>query len=271
MSTATSPLAPPAPAANPATRAEQELLLRHLADDVRGRLAGDHPDRKVIRHRRPSQELQLGILPPLPQPDPDGHETPEQLARRINRPPSQIGVNFNLVPNGDEAAIDVAASFSFYVQRYPELDEQRAQAGQQQSAADDTGTMRPAVPLPGDDAGTGSDANGPRQAADGADGTAVRRTAPPPPRAGRRRRADGSSDLAEVWERFDIVTDRLPVVLDLTQGSRGSVRIPLDTAIAPCARRTTARPQERLPLPRQPAAAERRHAGHRRRLLAGHS
>jgi Helicase conserved C-terminal domain len=229
MSTATSPLAPPAPAANPGTRAEQELLLRHLADDIRGRLAGDHPDRKVIRHRRPSQELQLGILPPLPQPDPDGHETPEQLARRINRPPSQIGVNFNLLPNGDEAAVDVAASFSFYVQRYPDLDEQRAQAGQQQSAADGAGNDGTGA-VTDENAGTGSDANGPRQAADGDDGTAGRNGAAAASRT--KKKADGSSDLAEIWERFDIVTDRLPVVLDLTQGSRGSVRIPLDTAVA---------------------------------------
>src|ERR1019366_8004097 len=105
-------------------------------DGSRGRLAGDHPSRQVIRHRNPSQELQLGVLPALPEPDPDGGETPEQLARRLNRPPSQMGVNFNLPPDSGQAAVEVAASFSFYVQRYPSVEEQRTQSGQQQAAAD---------------------------------------------------------------------------------------------------------------------------------------
>jgi hypothetical protein len=173
--------------------------------------------------------LQLGVLPPLPQPDPDGNETPEQLARRINRPPSQIGVNFNLLAD-DEAGVDVAASFSFYVQRYPELDEQRAQSGQQQSASDaghpdangavaeEEGGTRSESNAPG---GTSEDAGDDVAARDGAAGGASAAT----------RKAGGSSDLVEVWERFDIVTDRIPVALDLTQGDRGSRRIPLDTAV----------------------------------------
>ena len=233
MNTATTPLAPAAPAAGPATPAEQELLLGHLADDVRGRLAGDHPSRKVIRHRRPSQELQLGVLPALPEPDPDGHETAEQLARRINRPPSQIGVNFNLLPDGDQAAIDVAASFSFYVQRYPEFDDQRAQVGQQQSTGDN-GDDDASGPIAKEGAAAGAESGGSGGTPEaGVDDAAVHREGGASNGASAKKKTGaGSSDLVEVWERFDIVTDRIPVVLDLTEGSRGSVRIPLDTSIA---------------------------------------
>lgn len=211
MSTVTTPVAA---AATPTTPAEQEVLLAHLSDNVRGRLAGDHASRKVIRHRRPGQELQLGVLPPLPQPDPDSHETAEQLARRINRPPSQMGVVFNLAPDADQAAIEVTGAFSFYVQRYPDFDVQRAQAGTQQGAAtdDDTGgaaTGDGAATAASVDAGTtGGGANA------------------------KKKGAGGSSDLVEVWERFDIATDRLPVTLDLIEGNRGSVLIPLDANVA---------------------------------------
>ena len=52
MSTATPPVAPNPTASNLTAPAEQEILLGHLADNVRARLAGDHPSRKIIRHRR---------------------------------------------------------------------------------------------------------------------------------------------------------------------------------------------------------------------------
>lgn len=216
MSTATPPVAP---TATPTTPAEQEVLLGHLSDNVRARLAGDHPSRKVIRHRRPGQELQLGVLPALPQPDADSHETAEQLARRINRPPSQMGLVFNLAPDADQAAIEVAGAFSFYVQRYPDFEVQRAQSGTQEAASDadlPTGDGAGATAATGGAAGaaaTGDVANG-----DG--GAKLKKKA-----------ASGSSDLVEVWERFDIATGRLPVTLDLSQGNRGSVRIPLDADV----------------------------------------
>ena len=137
MSTVTPPVAATATTATPTTPLEQEILLGHLSDNVRGRLAGDHASRKIIRQRRPGQELQLGVLPALPQPDVDSHETPAQLAQRINRPPSQIGVNFNLTPDAGQAAVDVAASFSFYVQRYP---------GSRSSARSPATSRRPTTP-----------------------------------------------------------------------------------------------------------------------------
>ena len=226
MNTATIAARPAGARREPGHPAEQELLLGHLADDVRGRLAGDHPDRKVIRHRRPSQELQLGVLPALPQPDPDGHETPEQLARRINRPPSQIGVNFNLLPDGDRGAVDVAASFSFYVQRYPEFDDQRAQAGQQQSTGDD-GAMTPAVPLPRTDAAAGAESGGPGGTAEAAS------TMQPCTRGGagdgasaKKKTGSGPPTLSRSGSDSTSSPTDLPVVLDLTRAAAGPCASP---------------------------------------------
>ncbi|MFL6143198.1 MAG: helicase-related protein [Labedaea sp.] len=218
MSTAIPPVASATTTAIPTTPAEQEVLLGHLSDNLRARLAGDHASRKVIRHRRPGQELQLGVLPPLPQPDPDSHETAEQLARRINRPPSQVGVVFNLAPDTDQAAIEVTGAFSFYLQRYPNLDVQRAQAGTQQTAGDAAGD---AATNDGDNAAATADATATAATGDGSTGNGK----------AKKTGAAGSSDLVEVWERFDVATGRLAVSLDLSQGNRGSVRIPLDADV----------------------------------------
>ena len=120
----------------PTIPAEQELLVGHLSEDTRARLAGDHPDRAVIRQQRPGMVLALGVLPALPQPDPAGTETAQQLARRIGRPPSQMGASFHVQPDGEEVVLGVEADFSVYVQNYPDRAEQAAARGVATAAAD---------------------------------------------------------------------------------------------------------------------------------------
>lgn len=77
---------------------------------------------KRIVERRPSQLLQLGVLPPLPADDTDRGITGEQVARERNLPPSHIGVVFELNPDPSVTEVELAfdASFLFYVQRYPQ-------------------------------------------------------------------------------------------------------------------------------------------------------
>lgn len=106
--------------------ADHELLARHLSDHARGLLAGDAPERRIIEQRRPSKVLQLGILPPLPVVEPGSDETPQELARRWGEPPSTMSLDFLLRMPSEErvAQIEVAAAFSFYVQRYPTRAEQ---------------------------------------------------------------------------------------------------------------------------------------------------
>lgn len=199
--TKTPPNAPPAAT----TPAEQELLAQHLSEQTRSRLAGDHPERRFIRDRHPSQVLQLGVLPPLPQPDDNSHESPQDLARRIGRAPSQMGLHFVVTPDDKgAAAVSFDAAFSFYVQRYPELDHQREVAAV-------------AVGSGGSDAGENGDA-GDGEGQGGDKGNA-------------RRRSAGSSDLAEVWERFDIHIGERTLVLDTDSGTRGREFVDLDAEV----------------------------------------
>lgn len=175
---------------------DQEIVVRHLAEQSRALLAGDHPEKKVIRQQRPSQVLQLGILPPLPTPDADSKETAQELAQRFNRPPSQMGLSFIVRPDGDHVEIEAVGEFSFYVQRYPERDEQRAHQGNTQDGAASDGND-------GDAGGAGKAGGG----------------------------TEGRSRLVELYERFDIQSDRLRFEIDVTKGDRGSKRISLDPAV----------------------------------------
>ncbi len=126
----------PATAIPEATADEQLLLVEHLHSRLRDQFSGGAPEFEELRRRYPSKVLQLGVIPPLPQPDPDTGETPEQFAKRLRRPPSNIGLDFELqqAPDGT-ATVDVEARFSFYVQRYPDLDAQKEfYAGGQEQA-----------------------------------------------------------------------------------------------------------------------------------------
>jgi hypothetical protein len=172
---------------------EQEILVAHLSEAVRAGLAGDAPDRWLIHDRRPSQVLQLGVLPALPCPDPESGETPEQLAQRLRRTPSQLGFTFRLRPDPDgSAVVELAASFSCYLQRYPELDDQRRALGSEGSPATDSD---------------------------------------PKTKNGGKSESTGSSDLAEIWERFDIDASPFELTLKLSGAERGSERVELDSAV----------------------------------------
>lgn len=106
----------------PATPHEQFALVDHLQRRLRDRFSGASPEFEEIRQRYPSKVLQLGVIPPLPQPDPETGETPEQFAKRLNRPPSNIGLDFEVerAPDGS-CTIELEAAFTHYVQRYPDL------------------------------------------------------------------------------------------------------------------------------------------------------
>lgn len=108
-----------------ATPAEELRLVRHLHGRLRQLFSGSALEFEEIRERYPSKVLQLGVVPPLPEPDPDTHETAEQFAKRLRRPPSNIGLDFELEPDPDgKASVDVEGRFSFYLQRYPDRDAQ---------------------------------------------------------------------------------------------------------------------------------------------------
>jgi len=121
MSTTTEPLT----AVPDATADEQLRLVEHLHTRLRDQFSGAAPEFEELRGRYPSKVLQLGVIPPLPEPDPDTGETPEQFAKRLRRPPSNIGLDFEVdqAPDGT-ATVEVEARFAFYVQRYPDRDAQ---------------------------------------------------------------------------------------------------------------------------------------------------
>jgi hypothetical protein len=110
--------------------ADQEALVRYLAQRTRDRLSGDAAELADIQER-PSQVLQLGVLPPLPPPDPDRGLTSEQVAQERRLPPSHIGAVFHLDPEPDatQATLEVQAAFLFYVQVYPDRETQAAYQG----------------------------------------------------------------------------------------------------------------------------------------------
>ena len=104
-----------------ATPAEELALVEHLHTRLRELFSGAAPEYEEIRERYPSKVLQLGVVPPLPEPDPDTHETPEQFAKRLRRPPSNLGLDFEMQRGpGGEMAVEVEGRFSTYVQRYPD-------------------------------------------------------------------------------------------------------------------------------------------------------
>ena len=119
---------------------EQLLVVEHLQSRLRDQFSGSAPEFEEVRRRYPSKVLQLGVIPPLPDPDPDTGETPEQFAKRLRRAPSNIGLDFEIeqAPNGT-ATVEVEGRFSYYVQRYPDRDAQAEfyAGGQEQATRDE--------------------------------------------------------------------------------------------------------------------------------------
>lgn len=196
---------PPRPAWR-ATPAEEERMAAHLAEVARVRFSGDGPDHAVIRGAFPGKVLQLGVLPALPQPSADDPLTPEQLAQRIGQAPSTMGLDFRLRLHNGEGALDVRSRFAFYVQRYPDRDEQAAFYSDEDPAGREN-----------DETDAGAD---PQQtpSADGGGGGAK----------AARHDADKTMVLMPKFERFDIDIGEQVAV----SGSRGSVTVDLSAAVA---------------------------------------
>lgn len=115
----------PAVAVPDATPDEELGLVEHFHTRLCELFSGSALELAEIRGRYPNKVLQLGVIPPLPEPDPDTGETPEQFAKRLRRPPSNIGLDFEVERAPDRTAtIEVDTRFAFYVQRYPDRDAQ---------------------------------------------------------------------------------------------------------------------------------------------------
>ncbi len=175
---------------------DQERIVRHLAKRVQEQLNGRAPEMALL-DQRPSQLLQLGVLPPLPTPDDDSGMTPEQLAREWGKPPSHLGFTFTLspAPSSASANFELEADFVFYIQRYPTLDDQRAAQGVEESENEDD-----------QEPSTGSDAQ-----------------------------HTGTIPVAERFERVEIDSGRFGVTLDLTK-MRDRLTISLDDVLDPILR-----------------------------------
>jgi Helicase conserved C-terminal domain len=178
---------------------DQELIVQHLAARVRQQLNGRAPEMALL-NQRPSQLLQLGVLPPLPTPGEDSGMTPEQLAREWGKPPSHLGFTFTLRPDPGIAAVsfELRSDFLFYVQRYPTLDDQRAAQGLDEGGGENS-----------------------QDNEEGNPGTSGQHS--------------GTVPVVERFERVHIDSGRLPVTLDLTK-MRDRLTIPLDDVIDPVLR-----------------------------------
>ena len=208
----------------------------------------------VVRHQRPGMVLALGVLPALPQPDPDSGETPAQLARRIGRPPSQLGFTTRVTPDNDKVTLGVEADFSFYVQRYPDRAEQAAARGS--GATGNGGNGAPA----GD--GTDGVTSGGAGTEDGTPGTGGGAAGKPKAAPDHRpRRGVGAlRHLHRPPPARPRPRLRRARLAHHPAGRQGPRR----------ARPRAHRPEHRLPVPHRPAAAQRRDRRHRRGVLEGH-
>lgn len=114
-----------------ASSADQETLVRHLADVVRGRLAGSDQHGQQIVGREPTELVVLGVLDPrdnLP-PPPSRPDLPDEPGVPVDvLPPSEMGVTVWVDPPADAAQVcfDVTASFAVYLPMLPTWDQQQA-------------------------------------------------------------------------------------------------------------------------------------------------
>ena len=205
-------IAPPPPETGieppAATPAEQETLVRHLAEHARGLHAGDSPERAVIRQRFPGKVLQLGVLPALPTPDPTTGETPEELARKLNHAPSAMSLDFLVErPAGGTPTLETHAAFSVYLQRYPDRGEQERFHTGGRAAPDDQDD--------GDDGGANGDGEDGGGTSGGGD-------------AGGHGGGPRNMRLYNLFERFDISSERITVTLT---GERGEDELDLHDAV----------------------------------------
>lgn len=200
-----------------ATPQEQLNLLDHLQRRLSEQFSGSAPEFDVITDRYPGKVLQLGVIPPLPKPDPDSPETPEQFAKRLRRAPSNIGLDFEVEPRPDgTCTIAVEGRFSYYLQRYPDLASQRefysdGQEEQTREDADETETAPAEAAAAGQDPDATSSHNG------------------KPDTASKEKTAEVNVRLRPVFKRYIVETARIAVRLS---GPVGEDVLPLDGQIA---------------------------------------
>lgn len=226
---------------------DQERIVRHLAETVRRELAGEdvrHPgDRKFITNVKPSRTLQLGVLRPLPAPDPpadddeessdgtgstdgaageqlDPHSAP--IPDDFGGAPPTMGLDFVVEPVAGKAVIELGGHFAVYVQRYPELNEQRKHWAIE-IKEDGTVVLPEQAPPEDEDAGddTGAD--------DVSNGDKGKK---------KRRRRQRQMSLFPKYERFDIDLGAIRVELDATetvgtQDIDGKVQQAIDAVLGP--------------------------------------
>lgn len=201
--------------------ADQERIVRHLAEHVRRQLSGEA--KRFIERVRPSRTLQLGILPPLDPIDPPPTPAAEAAEPEANEPadgdfngrPPTMGLDFVVTPAADgTASLQVAGSFSVYIQRYPTIEEQRDfwRTDLPADATDTDGQPGQAAAEPKDaevgdaaakGAGDGKAAGDPKEA----DGGAT-------PRPGRRGGRQPVMNLFPRYERIDVDIPPTAVQLD---------------------------------------------------------
>lgn len=210
--------------------ADQERIVQHLAEHVRRHVSGEAT--RFIERVRPSRSLQLGILPPLDPVDPPPSAAAANADPEPNEPsdgdfygrPPTMGLDFVVTPATDgTATVQVAGTFSVYIQRYPTIEEQRnfwrtavpaaeelpaetdaAGADAQPAAAQVPAAAAAAIDPPATIAGDG----------DPEDGGDMTPPTPPPAPPGRRRGRQPGMSLSPRYERIDVQIPAVSVPLD---------------------------------------------------------
>lgn len=110
-----------------ARHADEESLVRHLAEVTRRRLAGEDEEGRVIRGQQPRERIVLGVLPP---------RDPERAAVNITAdgtgdiqfepgvpidqlPSSEMGLTCLVDPKEDSLELSIGATFALYIQHFP--------------------------------------------------------------------------------------------------------------------------------------------------------
>jgi hypothetical protein len=113
-----------------ARHADQTLLIRHLAETVRARLAGEDDAGARLVGREPREVVVLGVLPPqraLPPAPPQHPDIPDEPGVPIDvLPRSEMGLTTLVDPGTDRLGFDVDCRFSIYLQEIPTYAEQLA-------------------------------------------------------------------------------------------------------------------------------------------------
>jgi hypothetical protein len=125
--------------------ADQEALVRHLAETVRRRLAGSDDAGRLIVGREPTEIVVLGVLQPREPPfsPPPVPGLPDEPGVPVDiLPPSELGTTVWVdAPRGSRTIqFEIEAQFAIYLPQFPTLDQQRAWMSGLRTADDDERT-----------------------------------------------------------------------------------------------------------------------------------